>query len=124
MLLARFEQRVTEWWVENHAPMERREDAAQFADMGGDEWQAQIEDWADRARQQAGVDGPDRKVVDTMLRNTYGVGLDEFEELVVEWPVGDEDERGRRVQVMRDVFATPVEQVERTIRDATEAIDE
>ncbi|QKY16409.1 hypothetical protein [Halorubrum sp. CBA1229] len=76
-------------YVDHVAPEEltNADRAEQFADVEADEWAAQIETWAEKYRDRAGdavADQTDREIADTHTRETFGLGLDEFEAEVVD----------------------------------------
>lgn len=76
-------------YVDHVAPeaLENTDKAREFARVDADEWSAQIEAWAQKYRDKAGdsVAGrSDRDLADVYTRETFGLGLDEFEAEVVD----------------------------------------
>ena len=76
-------------YVDHVAPQEltNADRAEQFADVDADEWAAQIETWAAKYRNRAGdavADQTDREIADHHTRETFGLGIDEFETEVVD----------------------------------------
>lgn len=98
-------------WVENQAPerLKQPEKAKQYAGLDADEWQGEIEDWADRLRANDAVDTDgrtDRELAGAHVTSVFGLSLEEFERHVVGWSPG---------QVFETAFA-------RTFLDNTSAI--
>ncbi|WP_058365053.1 hypothetical protein [Haloparvum sedimenti] len=60
------------------------DDAAQYAGMDPEDWQAQIESWADYYREQ-GMEGTDRELAAGHVSAKFGVDLDTFEDEIVAW---------------------------------------
>jgi|AntRauTorcE11897_2_1112592.scaffolds.fasta_scaffold01126_10 hypothetical protein len=76
-------------YVDHVAPeeLENADHAEKFASVGADEWADQIETWAEKYRDRAGdavADQTDRELADIYTRETFGLGLDEFEAEVVD----------------------------------------
>lgn len=90
------------WWVEHYADLEHPGEAAQFANEAAEEWETTKGEWAARYRRQD-MEGSDEELANAHTQARYGVPLDEFERVVIEWP----DERhGDELQA---VIAGPVE---------------
>lgn len=75
-------------YIDHVAPddLENTDRAKEFADVDADEWADQIETWAEKYRDRAGdavADQTDRELADVYTRETFGLGLDEFEAEVV-----------------------------------------
>lgn len=76
-------------YVDHVAPegLENTDRAKEFADYDADEWADQIETWAEKYRDKAGegvADRSDRDLADVHTRETFGLGLGEFEAEVVD----------------------------------------
>jgi len=76
-------------YVDHVAPeeLDNAGQAEKFADIDADEWAEQIETWAAKYRDRAGdavADQTDRELADIYTRETFGLGLDEFEAEVVD----------------------------------------
>jgi hypothetical protein len=90
------------FWVEHYADLDNPEEAAQFAAVDPEEWQTTKREWADRLRRN-GLEGDTNELAEGHVRKRYGVGLAEFERVVVEWP------DGRASEELQAVLAGPVE---------------
>lgn len=84
---------VTEHWFANVASehIENPEKATAYADLSEDEWEDQIEQWADayRSRIPDAEDMTDRELAAEHIYRTFGVGIDEFEREVVSFSEGE-----------------------------------
>jgi len=116
---AKLQGRFREWWVENCTDLDHAEDAAQKV---GVDWDEQVAKWADLLRAQ-GAEGSDEALARTYVHRRYGVGLEEFRTLVVEWPEGDEDEPSREAREIRNVFVSGVEASKATIDAVTAELE-
>jgi hypothetical protein len=105
-----------EVWIENVAPelIDNADRAEQYVDMDADEWEAQIETWADSYRS-GGATGSDRALADHHINDVFGTNLEYFEERFVEFDRGQEAER---------LFAGNLRAVRDSMRQATEAVRE
>jgi hypothetical protein len=77
------------YWVDHQAPegLQNPERAAQHAGKGSEAWEQQVEEWADRYREllDGADDVPDRELATIAVEEAFGVGLETFEEEVVDW---------------------------------------
>lgn len=89
------------FWVEHYSDLENAGEAAQFADEAAEEWETTKGEWAARYRRQS-MEGSDEELANAHTRARYGVPLDEFERVVIEWP---DDRHGDELQA---VIAGPV----------------
>ena len=92
-------------YVDQLAPdeLENAGRASDFAGLDADEWDTQIEDWADGFRDRAGdavADRTDRDLAAVHVRETFGVDLDVFESEIVEF---------EPARVFQTVVAGPLE---------------
>jgi len=92
-------------YVDQLAPdkLKNADRASQFAGLDADEWDAQIEKWADGFRERAGdavADRTDRDLADVHVYETFGVDLDTFEKEIVGFEPG---------RVFQTVVAGPLE---------------
>ncbi|WP_058366393.1 hypothetical protein [Haloparvum sedimenti] len=92
-------------WLEELAPeeLQNAEQAAEYAGMDDDAWSEQVTEWAAQYRDRAGdaVAGrTDRELASVFIEDTFGVGLDTFEQAVVGFDPGE---------VFREVVAAPLE---------------
>lgn len=76
--------------------LDNPERAESYLGIEQDEWQSQIETWAQSYREQGISDYSDRELADHHIRDIWGVTIDQFEEQVVNW---------NESQVMRRVLA-------------------
>ena len=85
---------MTEMWVTEVAPdlLDKTDGVAQYVGMGGDDWEAQIERWADAYRD-AAPEMSDRDLAAHHVEQTFGVDIDTFEQRVVNFDAGGEAER-------------------------------
>lgn len=90
-------------------------DLAHYAEMDPDEWEAQIQSWAETYRTQANgtLTESDRELADHHVRGQWGLSLDEFEATIVEFD---------RRRALRDLLAGPSEGTEEAIRSNTEVL--
>mgnify|MGYP000321383693 CR=1 FL=1 len=105
-------------YVDQLAPdeLQNTDRAAEFAAIDADEWDAQIEEWAEGFRDRAGdavADRTDRDLAGVHVEETFGVPLDVFEEEVVEFEPG---------RVFQQVAAGPIETGIDAIGDLTERV--
>jgi hypothetical protein len=95
------------YWVDHHTPdaFENADKAAKHAEKDAEEWQATIERWADNLRQQLGgaEDVPDRDLADRYCEERFGIGLDTFEAVVVNWEPGRTMQASLRGPVTADI---------------------
>ncbi|WP_256402430.1 hypothetical protein [Halorubrum salinum] len=103
-------------YVDHVAPeeLENTDKAHQFAESDADEWNAQIEAWAQKYRNKAGdsvADRTDRDLADVYTRETFGLGLNEFETEVV-----DRDP----ARILQSLVAGPIETHTEAIRALAE----
>lgn len=113
--LAKAEGRFPAWWVETYADVEHPGEAVQYAGLDADAWAEQLATWADRYRE-AGVDGSDRLLANSHIKTRYGVGLEAFEEEVVEWSAE------RQSRELQRIMAGPVERAIGGIERATDQL--
>jgi len=85
---------MPELWIENVAPelLDTTDGIEGYLGMDADEWEAQIERWADFYREN-GSEGSDRALADHHIRGKWGVDIETFEQRVVEWSQGKAAER-------------------------------
>lgn len=106
------------WFEEVGAEhLENPEDAKSYAGLDDDEWEDQIERWADNYREKAPEkteDFSDRELAATHVTNTFGVSLDEFEQEVVNWSGGE---------ALESMLASNFKAVETGIEAATNHIE-
>mgnify|MGYP000507147495 CR=1 FL=1 len=96
--------------------LENVDRASEFAGIGVDEWDAQIEEWADGFRDRAGdavADRTDRDLAEVHIRETFGIDLDTFEEEIVAFEPG---------RVFQQVVAGPLETHGEALEDLTERV--
>jgi hypothetical protein len=104
------------WWFSEGPGSEHLDDpegALEYVGLPVDEWERQVERWADSYRER-GVEAPDRDLADKHLRTRHGVGIEEFEREVVNW---------ERRAALRTIFEGNLTAVERGIHRTTEAVD-
>jgi hypothetical protein len=86
-------------------------DAKPYLSLSDEEWQQQIQTWADSYRAKGvSADLSDREIADQHVNRSFGVSLDEFERNVVQWDQGD-----MLKQVLAGNVQTAIEGV-RTVR--------
>ncbi|MFC7069497.1 hypothetical protein [Halobaculum lipolyticum] len=85
---------VDELWRENVAPelLDTTDGVEKYRAMEDDDWEAQIERWADSYRE-GGAEGSDRALAAHHVTGKWGVSLATFEERVVNWNRGTVAER-------------------------------
>ncbi|MBX0322475.1 hypothetical protein EGH21_05465 [Halomicroarcula sp. F13] len=109
---------LAEIWLRQCAPddlnTEDPEALAQYAEMSHEEWTAQIERWAQTYRD-SGADAmhSDRSLADAHVSGKWGVSLERFESVVVDWNAGD---------ALTDLLGGPSEATEEAVRANTEAL--
>jgi hypothetical protein len=95
------------YWADHHTPeaFENGEKAEKHANKDAEEWQATIERWADNLRQQldGAEDIPDRDLADRYCEERFGIGLDAFEAVVVDWEPGRTMQAALRGPVTADI---------------------
>lgn len=113
--LAMIDDSAAEWWVEHVLAdrIDNASEAAQYADLDPEEWADQREQWADTYREQ-GVDGTTDELAAAHTRARYGLDLDEFESVVVEWS----DDRQR--EAVESVMLGGLDTADQGVVDATE----
>ena len=112
LALAKLDGSLPEYIVENYDDhLENADEAAQFAGIEADEWAEQKEQWAQDYREQ-GMDAPDEALVDAHLRARYGVDLETFENLVVNW--SDKREAAELENILASGFRTAKDGIEQT----------
>lgn len=86
--------------------------AEQYVGMESDEWQAQIERWADAYREQ-GATGTDRALARHHVNDVFGCEFDVFEDRVVGFSRGEEAERlfAANFRAVREVLDAAAEEV-------------
>lgn len=107
---------VDDVWMEQIASalLDNPEKAESYLAMDDDEWEDQIESWADHYRSQGG-DLDDRVLADYHVQQQFGVDLETFEERVVDWSRGEEAER---------IFAGNFRAVRNSMERVTEVAEE
>jgi len=110
---------LAETWLARAAPEDLEVDnpaaLANYAGLSAEEWEHQQQTWAKSYRAATGktVDATDRDLAEMHVKGKWGVSLERFEALIVDW------DRGR---ALRDLFAGPSEATEAAIRANTEAL--
>lgn len=105
---------LTEYWFEEVAPIQRPEKAAKYAGIDEDEWQRQIERWADAYRNHGADDSmSDRDLAARHVASTFDVDIETFEDEVIDFTQG---------QVLEAVLGGNFLAVESGIRSATTTI--
>jgi len=110
---------LAETWLARGAPDDLDVDdpaaLANYAGLSAEEWEHQQQTWANsyRAADGQAADATDRDLAELHVSSKWGVSLDRFEALVVNW------DRGR---ALRDLLAGPSEETETAIRNNTEAL--
>lgn len=91
-LLALIEARIAgdpwDYWVEWQAPeaLENASQARQYAGLDEEEWNETLDEWADLYSERFDTDGlTERDLAGYHVDNQFGLGLDEFEDVVVAW---------------------------------------
>ncbi|WP_435362758.1 hypothetical protein [Haloarchaeobius sp. DYHT-AS-18] len=118
---AKLEGRFPEWWVTHVSGLENAGEAAEKADI--DDWEAQKERWADLLREN-GTEGETDQLAGSYVRSRYGCTLDEFEEIVVEWPDQTEDQNSRQAEEMKAVIASGVLMANQGIEQVTAELED
>ncbi|WP_227015582.1 hypothetical protein [Haloarcula sp. JP-L23] len=109
---------LAEVWIEQCAPddlaVDDPEALANYAEMTHEEWTAQIERWAQTYRD-SGADAmhSDRSLADAHVSGKWGVSLERFETVVVDWNPTD---------ALTDLLGGPSEATEDAVRANTEAL--
>jgi hypothetical protein len=108
---------LSEVWLSQAAPVDVDDPAAvaHYAEMSEAEWQGQIERWAATIRDsQAGeIDATDRELADHHISKKWGVSIDRFEAVVVDFDAGE---------ALEDLLAGPSKETEQAIKANTEAL--
>ncbi|WP_435349007.1 hypothetical protein [Haloarchaeobius sp. HRN-SO-5] len=121
VVAAKLDGRFPQWWVANCSGLDNADEAAEKADI--DDWQAQKERWADLLREN-GTDGDTDQLAASYVRSRYGCTLDEFEQVVVEWPENAEGENSREAEAMKAVVAAGVSEANQGIQRVTATLQE
>jgi len=106
-------------WLTQAAPdgldVEDPEALASYAGLSAEEWEQQMQTWANSYRSQSerAATASDRELADLHVSGTWGVSLDRFETLVVDFD---------RERALRDLLAGPSEATEQAIKANTEAL--
>lgn len=108
-----------EWWFDRiiGGHIENPDDARPYAGLSEDEWEEQIERWAESWRSRAPEEfreDSDRDIARLHVERKFGVSLDAFEREVVNW---------ERKDALRTVLAGNFEAVEQGIQAATAAAE-
>lgn len=104
-----------EWWRQNVATEQLdKAPPKKYVGAGKDstEWEAQVEDWAEKVRA-AGGSGSTRHLASVACQDVYGVPLGEFEQEVLDW------DRSREAKML---IAGNFRAVRDIMQDATEAL--
>jgi hypothetical protein len=117
---AKLEGEFREWWVKNIANVERAEEAAEKV---GVDWSIQKEWWAYTERQ-AGEEGSDDELAAQHVAERYDCSLDEFRELVVEWPEDGLQGRSREAFEWQQLVAGRAEEALASIEAVAENLDD
>ncbi|MGB9953684.1 hypothetical protein ACOZ4F_14960 [Haloarcula marismortui] len=108
---------LSEVWLSQAAPVDVDDPAAvaHYAEMSEAEWQGQIERWAATIRDsQAGeIDATDRELADHHISKKWGVSIDRFEAVVVDYDPAT---------ALEDLLAGPSKETEQAIKANTEAL--
>lgn len=84
---------IGSYWLDEVASehIENADDAAPYLGMEADDWEQQIEQWAEQYRQRSdeAADYTDRELADTHVSSKWGVSLGEFEEEIIDWTAGE-----------------------------------
>lgn len=122
-LLALIEARIAgdpwDYWVEYQAPdaLENVEQARQYAGLDGEEWSEKVDQWADTYRERFDTDGvSDCDLAGYHVDSQFGLSLDEFEDVVVEWNPAEVLERAA-TGPQQDMTAAVVEATEQLQED-------
>lgn len=115
MALAQMGGEFPAFWVRHCSGLDNADEAAEVADLDADGWADQRATWAASYRE-ASMEGTDRQLVEGHVRRRFGVPLDRFRELVVDWPAG------RVAEEMQALVASGAETVTTGIELATEAV--
>jgi len=103
-----------EWGVENLGVVDNPEEAVEYVDMDADAWSEQQTKWAEALRE-TGEEGEDEELADRYVRARFGVSLEEFESVVVEWD--DEDRQALVEEVLAGGVDLAGEGVDRVLHD-------
>lgn len=120
LALAKLDGRFPEWWVANCSGLEN---AGEAAEKVGVDWEDQKERWADLMREND-AEGETDVLAGSYVRSRYGCTLQQFREIVVEWPEGGEDEQPREAKEMRAVAAGGISRAQETIDAVTAELEE
>jgi len=115
---AKLDGRFREWWVANCSGLDNAEEAAEKVDV---EWSEQKGRWADLLREN-GAEGETDALADSYVRSRYGCTAEEFRRLVVEWPEGDDGERSREAEQLKQAVASGLLVANQGIQAVTEEL--
>ncbi|MDS0280622.1 hypothetical protein [Haloarcula onubensis] len=110
---------LAETWLARAAPEDLDVDdpaaLANYAGLSSEEWEHQQQTWANsyRAADGQAAEATDRDLAELHVSSKWGVSLDRFEALVVNWDQG---------RALRDLLAGPSEATEAAIYANTEAL--
>jgi hypothetical protein len=118
MILAKIEGRFPEWWVETPLAdrIDHADEAAEFADVDESEWTDAKETWADVLRE-SNPDADVDELADVYTRRRFGLELEEFREVVVEWP------DGREAAELREILVAGVQMANQGINYTTTLLE-
>jgi len=123
------------WWFREVADdhLENAGAATKYAGLEAEEWAGQKREWYRQYQQSDLVDDPLEEadqddfdnLADRHLREMYGVGLEEFRELVVDWSQAEAAEAVLAGQIHRHtrIIATAAEEVEQ-LQDRVDELEE
>jgi hypothetical protein len=110
---------LAEIWLDRCAPdhldVQDTATLTNYAGLEADEWESQIQTWAEIYRSQDGnvSDVSDRYLAGLHVKAQWGVSLDHFKTLIVEWD---------RSRALRELLAGPSETTEEAIYNNTEEL--
>jgi len=110
---------LAETWLARAAPSDLDVDdpaaLANYAGLSQEEWEHQQQTWANsyRAADGQAADATDRDLAELHVSSKWGVSLERFEALVVNWDKG---------RALRDLLAGPSEATEEAVYANTEAL--
>jgi hypothetical protein len=111
--LAKLDGAGHEWYLEEMVGVENVDEAVEHAGRPLDEWGETKAGWAEFYRSE-GMEGTDRELAEAHVRTHFGVSLDTFEEVIVEWDESDEK------ALVEDVLAGGINTAEQGIITATD----
>jgi len=115
---AKLDGRFREWWVANCSGLDNAEEAAEKVDV---EWSEQKERWADLLHEN-GTEGETDALANSYVRSRHGCTAEEFHRLVVDWPEGDEGERSREAEQLKQAVASGLLVANQGIQAVTEEL--